>query len=389
MGNWTRICMIGIAFTIAACSAAAQPRDTPTAGILSKARSTSPRATIESGNRTPGLFIPTATDNRAQTSLALTVPFVSVVSGKMTLLATLSPLSSGSGTPAGTVRFVDLATNATLTTATLTSSTASSSVDAIGTHPLQALYSGDSTFAPSTSPIFFAPYIAYLIGFAGETLAPDQIGVILNPGTAFSTGVAIATALPTSLTGTRVSVTDSAGVVRPAPLYLVAPVQINFVIPAETAAGSATVTATAPSGFTFAIEITISPTAPNLFGANLGSNDVAAAEIVRVKPDGSQVSEAVSTFDSTRRRWVATPIRFGNDALYLVLYGTGIRHGRNVVSTIGGVTLAVLYSGAQPSFTGLDQVNIQLPLTLGGAGLVSVTVSTDGQLSNFVTLTFD
>jgi uncharacterized protein (TIGR03437 family) len=44
--------------------------------------------------------------------------------------------------------------------------------------------------------------------------------------------------------------------------------------------------------------------------------------------------------------------------------------------------MPVQYAGPQPTFPGLDQVNIPLQLSLRGAGLVNVVVNVDGQSSN-------
>jgi uncharacterized protein (TIGR03437 family) len=74
---------------------------------------------------------------------------------------------------------------------------------------------------------------------------------------------------------------------------------------------------------------------------------------------------------------------------YVVLYGTGLRAGRTTTVTINGISVPVLYSGTQPSFAGLDQVNTgPLPASLRGAGSVDVQIMVDGLPSNTVTLTF-
>jgi uncharacterized protein (TIGR03437 family) len=44
--------------------------------------------------------------------------------------------------------------------------------------------------------------------------------------------------------------------------------------------------------------------------------------------------------------------------------------------------------GAQPTFTGLDQINVTLPRTLAGTGLATVVVQVDGQTSNSVNVVF-
>jgi uncharacterized protein (TIGR03437 family) len=69
----------------------------------------------------------------------------------------------------------------------------------------------------------------------------------------------------------------------------------------------------------------------------------------------------------------------------LVLYGTGIRFRQPngvVTATIGGVNAPVQYAGDQGQFVGLDQVNIEIPRSLRGSGLVDVIVTVDGKITN-------
>jgi uncharacterized protein (TIGR03437 family) len=66
-------------------------------------------------------------------------------------------------------------------------------------------------------------------------------------------------------------------------------------------------------------------------------------------------------------------------------YGTGIR-GRSdlskVVVTIGGISVNVLYAGPQNTYVGLDQINVELPQSLAGAGLVNINTTIDGVAAN-------
>ena len=83
------------------------------------------------------------------------------------------------------------------------------------------------------------------------------------------------------------------------------------------------------------------------------------------------------------------PIGFGapTDILVVELYGTGIR-GRtslsNVAAQIGGVPATVAYAGPQAEFNGLDQVNLNVPPSLAGAGEVPVILTVDGVTANVV-----
>src|SRR6185437_368778 len=100
-------------------------------------------------------------------------------------------------------------------------------------------------------------------------IAPDSIITIF--GTSLTTGTAAATgdpsSLPTTLANTSVSVKDSKGVVRQAQVYYVSPTQINYLVPAATALGPATVAVTAPNGVT-AVPVTVLSTVPGMFTAN-------------------------------------------------------------------------------------------------------------------------
>jgi uncharacterized protein (TIGR03437 family) len=64
--------------------------------------------------------------------------------------------------------------------------------------------------------------------------------------------------------------------------------------------------------------------------------------------------------------------------------GTGIRSApaESVAVFIDGASVPVLYGGAQPEWDGLDQINIELPLWLRGAGQVDVVIEAGGILSN-------
>ena len=87
---------------------------------------------------------------------------------------------------------------------------------------------------------------------------------------------------------------------------------------------------------------------------------------------------------------LALPIDLGaaGDQVYPILYGTGIRFRSNlanVVVTIGGAPVSVLYAGEAPGFVGLDQINVgPLPRVLIGRGMADVVVTVDGKVANTV-----
>jgi uncharacterized protein (TIGR03437 family) len=110
-----------------------------------------------------------------------------------------------------------------------------------------------------------------------------------------------------------------------------------------------------------------------------------------VASDGSQTLQYVFTYDSSSGQNVAVPIAFNGDSLYLDLFGTGFDQASGAAGTqvtIGTTSIPVLYSGWPQQFAGEDQITVQLPDSLAGAGAVNVSVTVDGIAANTVTLTF-
>ncbi|MEK7832227.1 MAG: hypothetical protein AAB401_14125, partial [Acidobacteriota bacterium] len=210
-------------------------------------------------------------------------------------------------------------------------------------------------------------------------------------GANLATGVQVADTvpLPTTLLGTTVKVRDSAGTERAAPLFFVSSEQINAMIPTGTANGSAQVVITSGDGKISVGTIQISSVAPGLFSANSSGVGVAAATALRVRADGSQSFEPVSSFDAAQNRFVSVPIDLGpdTDQVFLVLNGTGIR-GRSslaaVTAIIGGTAARVDYAGLQGVFVGLDQINVLIPRSVIGRGEVDVVLTVDGKPANTV-----
>jgi uncharacterized protein (TIGR03437 family) len=116
---------------------------------------------------------------------------------------------------------------------------------------------------------------------------------------------------------------------------------------------------------------------------------VAAAFALRVRADGSQQYESVAQFDPAQNKFVPLPLDLGpeGDRVFLIMYGTGIRHRSSlssVIATIGGAYAEVSFAGAQPEFVGADQVNVLLPRSLAGRGEVDALLTVDAQMANRV-----
>jgi uncharacterized protein (TIGR03437 family) len=211
-------------------------------------------------------------------------------------------------------------------------------------------------------------------------------GTNLTTGTASATN---STNLPTTLANTSVTVKDSKGVIRQASLFYMSPTQINYLVPDATALGQAMVEIAAPNGVSSAL-VNVTSTAPGLFTAN--SAGLAAAGGTHVTGQ-FQSSFNVSYTDPVTGLVQPFPINMGakTDGVFLSLYCTGVRNvsslnGVNVIltpvsSTVGTYTPA-LYAGPQNEYPGLDQINIQIPQSLAGAGQVTIQVTVDGIAAN-------
>jgi uncharacterized protein (TIGR03437 family) len=200
----------------------------------------------------------------------------------------------------------------------------------------------------------------------------------INPGLAAAES--IVSAFGSNLASTA-SVTDSMGVARSATVLYSSASQMNFEIPAGTAAGAATVTIGSSTG-----TVQIAPVAPSLYTLNAAG--LLAAYVVGVSAKNVQTVQNVYT--TTNGAVVATPIKIlAGSVYYLEIFGTGIRGaGTNVTVTLKGISAPLVYSGPQGISPGLDQVNVSIPTQLIGAGLVNVVLTADGIAANLTNLDF-
>jgi uncharacterized protein (TIGR03437 family) len=241
------------------------------------------------------------------------------------------------------------------------------------------------------------------VSVAGNS-SSDAAGLVVNASTAsgyprlgvgsfaaaYGANLAVSTVVasppfPATLGGVTVTVRDSAGTSRPAPIQLVSAGQVNYLVPDGTASGIATVTIGSASG-----SAQVDAVGPGLYSMSGDGTGVAAATAAIYGADGSIVAQPVFRC-VTGSPCTTTPMNLGNpgDQLILTLYGTGLRNNSglaNAVAVVGGARASLLYAGAQPQYPGLDQVNLVIPRSLAGAGEVPVVLTIDGQTANVVTV---
>ncbi len=225
-------------------------------------------------------------------------------------------------------------------------------------------------------------------------LAMDGLASIFGVKLAIRTESASAQPLPTKLGGTTVKLKTRYGLEFDCGLIFVSPNQINLVLPFYTfdLPSDSLLEIRSEDGVVTYSQIFIYQRSPSLFSANATGQGVAAAQIIRVKPDSTQIWEDVFQTDQNGKR-IARPIDLGpdNEQVFLVLYGTGFRwieSASYVRVEVGEAQPEIYYVGPQSSFAGLAQVNLLLPRSLRGKGETPVRVFVYDQPSNTVTITF-
>ncbi len=214
---------------------------------------------------------------------------------------------------------------------------------------------------------------------AGQ-VATEQICTAFGANLATQTVVSQTLPLPTTLSGTTVTVNGLA-----AQLFFASPTQINFLMPPAVGLGSAQVVIRTAQDVYSVGTVEVVPSVPAIFTNNAQGTGAAAA---LATPDGATYQSA--PFDIT----------IGARPNYLLLFATGIRRAttefpndangvaETVTATIEGQSANVLYAGAQGSLVGLDQLNVEFPASLAGRGArdVEVVVSVNGVEANRVTV---
>ncbi|HUS07973.1 MAG TPA: hypothetical protein VMZ52_16840, partial [Bryobacteraceae bacterium] len=194
------------------------------------------------------------------------------------------------------------------------------------------------------------------------SVAPGSIvtifGLQLTTGTA---RVADAANPPETLGGVMVTV----GGVK-ATLFYVSPTQVNAVLGRTTPLGSQTLTLTSSTGTkTGPVQVEKSP-APGIFSlSGSGTRDGAIL---------NAITYGLGSFSTTTL----------NRSTFLSIFATGIDASTTPVVTIGGVPVTVLFAGDAPCCAGLQQVNVQIPDALAGAGRVPVIIRSGEKSSNIV-----
>lgn len=228
--------------------------------------------------------------------------------------------------------------------------------------------------------------------FARDIVAAEMIVAMFGVDLATEVKVGETVPLPTTLAGTTVTIRDSAGIQRAAPLFFVSPGQINYLVPAGLALGSATLTVTTSNNKRSVGTLNVQAVAPGLFAANANGMGAPAAILYRQKANGQVTTDEPLT-QVQNGVLVPRPIDLGpqGDVVLVIAFGTGIRGRSNsasaVTCTLGGTRIDVPFASAQGGLVGLDQLNLgPLPRSLAGRGNVDLVITVDGKVANTMQL---
>ena len=258
-------------------------------------------------------------------------------------------------------------------TITITGTTASAA--------LNSPVSVNVTLAVGTPVISPAGVVNAASYIANASVTPGSIGSIFGVRLAANALGATGLPLPTTLGGTQVLLN---GIATPTvPLFYVSPTQINFQMPVEATASTATLTVV--SGGIASAPITVNTGAlyPAIFTVNGAGTGLAAA----LNANYSANSSANPAPAGSVILFYVTGLGATNPAVSTGQAGaTAVPLNQTVVTPtvmINGVAANVGFSGIAPGFVGLYQVNATIPQGTP-SGTTNVQVIAGGVTSNTV-----
>ncbi|MFN2515143.1 MAG: hypothetical protein ABR556_02915 [Pyrinomonadaceae bacterium] len=192
----------------------------------------------------------------------------------------------------------------------------------------------------------------------------DGLGSII--GTGLTRGASGSTESDASARGLRVLVDGKA-----APVFSFTDLQVNIYVADEVGSGRRSVVVTVGGEVIAADEVIVAQSNPGVF-------------TIPQNGSGEAVSLLTSGFRYSPGPFFA---KTGNQPSVIAVFGTGWRKDLPVTVRIGGRTAVVQYAGAAKHFSGLDQINVEIPDGLSGASTLVVTTASGLSSRNDVVVT--
>lgn len=237
-------------------------------------------------------------------------------------------------------------------------------------------YVAQITFEVTAPPEIAAGGVVNAASFSPK-IAPGSLFSIFGNSLATTTQAAASVPLPTSMSGTTVTVGG-----KPAPIVYISGGQINAQVPYEVTAGTAAVVVTVNGVASPAVNATVVAAAPGIFQFG-DKRAVVQNEDYSVNTDvnGAKAESYVVAYLTGAGAALDNPV------------ATGAAAGSNplsksktlVTASVNGVNVPVAFAGLTPSFVGLMQVNLKMPNL--PAGNYPLVISLDGSNSNSAMVT--
>jgi uncharacterized protein (TIGR03437 family) len=218
------------------------------------------------------------------------------------------------------------------------------------------------------------------------TVSPGSIVSLFGVNLSTGTAVATSTPLPTTLSGTSVTVTGTttagAAFSGSAPLFYVSPLQINAQVPPGL---TGTVTLTVVSGTTTGVTttVTISAVSPGIFVANGTQGAILNADFSANSSANAALVGSTILIYATGLGPTNPPLAAGQPGASAAPLNVTVN---TVTATINNLPATVVFAGAAPGFVGLFQVNATIPAGTPAGSSIPVQLSVTGVQSNTVTM---
>ena len=266
---------------------------------------------------------------------------------------------------------------------------AATALNATGSGPLAAADAMSFTIGPPPASASNA-LVSAANPWGGNAVAPGSIASLY--GADLAPQVAIPDSASTTLPFTLGGVTMTMGGVS-VPLFFVSPTQFNFQVPLFTLTDQASTTLTITRGAAkTSFTVLLKPYAPALFTTNQAGTGQASTLIAGT----ASLAAPNDAFPGSR------PARIGE---YISIYATGLGDVSNRPAlgsgspvdplartlatpevTVGGVPAAVTFSGLAPGYSGLYQINVQVPEGAPTGPDVAIVLTIGGVPSNTATI---
>ncbi len=234
-----------------------------------------------------------------------------------------------------------------------------------------------SVSSSCTTPSIGALGVVNAASFSPLVVAPGAYVSVFGTNLAASTAQATSIPYPNTLGGVTVTI---AGL--PCSLTYVSSGQINLVVPEGIPPGRYVLAIGSATS-----EIAVTDVSPGIFTLSGNGVGVPLAQVIAAQADSTTILSPYRCDNTCAAVPIPLPENLRN--LYVVLYGTGIKHLKKVTATIGSYNADVDYVGAVPQYPGLDQVNLRL-INPGPniKGTQPIQLLVDGIASNTVQIEF-